>query len=72
MHNRLDCWCISLTVTYLRFKEEDQDEPKYQDECLNLPKRERNTLLVDFGDVQTYSQELATVITEEYYRLVYI
>ena len=41
---------------------------KYLAEAQELIRPERNTLTVDFRDVETYKSELATTIQEEYYR----
>ena len=43
-------------------------EVKYLSEAQELIRPERNTLTVDFRDVETYKSELATTIQEEYYR----
>lgn len=44
-------------------------EVKYLSEAQELIRPERNTLTVDFRDVETYKSELATTIQEEYYRV---
>ncbi|KAG9510123.1 DNA replication licensing factor MCM6, partial [Fragariocoptes setiger] len=43
--------------------------PKYGDEALKLLNNERNTLFVDFKDVEMYEQDLANNIIQDFYRL---
>ncbi|CAD5113181.1 DgyrCDS2369 [Dimorphilus gyrociliatus] len=53
------------------FLEEYRDEKglKYLPAVRELIKPERNTVTIDFSDVETHSQELATTLVNEYYRL---
>ncbi|RXG70679.1 DNA replication licensing factor MCM6 [Armadillidium vulgare] len=48
---------------------EDEGEIKYLEEAKDLIKPEKNTLEISFTDIEKYNQNLATTITEEYYRL---
>ena len=41
---------------------------KYLDDAKNLIRPERNTLLINFQDVEEHSTKLATVIQEHYYQ----
>lgn len=43
-------------------------ELKYRPFVHDLIRPERNTLTVSFSDVESFNQELATTILEEYYR----
>lgn len=47
----------------------DSDRAKYEESARNLFKPEKNTLFVDFTDLQKYDQELSTIIINEFYRL---
>lgn len=47
----------------------DSDEVKYEKSAKNLFKPEKNTLFIDFSDLQKYDQELSTIIVNEFYRL---
>ncbi|XP_071942360.1 zygotic DNA replication licensing factor mcm6-B-like [Antedon mediterranea] len=42
---------------------------KYQQDVEELVRPERNTLTVSYDDIQSYNQQLATTIQEEYYRV---
>ncbi|XP_046570289.1 LOW QUALITY PROTEIN: zygotic DNA replication licensing factor mcm6-like [Haliotis rubra] len=44
-------------------------EAKYLPEVQELIRPERNTLTVNFEDVERYNQQLATTVLEEYYRV---
>ena len=59
-----------LWLWFLSFRNEDSidDEAKYLEDARNLIKPERNSLTVAFPDIQDYNQNLATVVTEDYYR----
>lgn len=57
--NHLNLLCFRFNV---------QGEIKYLAEAQELIRPERNTLTVDFRDVESYKSELATTIQEEYYR----
>ena len=46
----------------------ENGEVKYLNDVGDLIRPERNTLTVSFEDIQTYNQQLATTIQEEYYR----
>ncbi|CAL8083199.1 unnamed protein product [Orchesella dallaii] len=63
--------CQMLFQDFLRdFRINDHDEkPKYLDDATELIKPDRTTLTVSFSDIQEYNQNLATVITEEYFRV---
>jgi len=41
---------------------------KYLAAALELVRAERNTLTINFEDVERYNQQLAVTILEEYYR----
>ena len=58
------CDCLNLC----RFKE--GEELKYLADAGNLIRPERNTLLVNFQDVEEHSTKLATIIQEHYYQYV--
>lgn len=60
------CYC-ALSVCVYRFQTGD-GEVKYVQEAEELIRPERNTLLVSFTDLESFNQELATTIQEEYYR----
>lgn len=47
----------------------EQGEIKYLQSAEALMRPERNTLVVSFNDVEIYSQQLASTIQEEYYRV---
>ena len=53
-------------LVHFRFQEEG--EVKYLEEARDLVKPERNTLEISYIDVEKYNQNLATTITNEYYR----
>jgi len=60
--------CQKLFQDFLEeFKVEG--EPKYLQEAQDLVRPEKNTLCVDWTDVDKYKSELATIIQEEYYRV---
>ena len=59
---------MSLLFTLSRFKE--GEELKYLADAGNLIRPERNTLLVNFQDVEEHSTKLATIIQEHYYQYV--
>ncbi|GFO11428.1 DNA replication licensing factor mcm6 [Plakobranchus ocellatus] len=46
-----------------------EGESKYLAAVQDLIRPERNTLTVSFEDIETYNQQLATTILEEYYRV---
>ena len=50
-----------------RFKDTD-GEIKYVNDSHDLIRPERNTLTVNFEDVERHNTQLATTIIEEYYR----
>lgn len=47
----------------------DEAEPKYLAEALELVKLERNTLFVDFEDLERYDHQVATIVQEQFYRV---
>ena len=47
-----------------------EGESKYLAAVQDLIRPERNTLTVSFEDIESYNQQLATTILEEYYRFV--
>ncbi|XP_050721019.1 DNA replication licensing factor MCM6-like [Eriocheir sinensis] len=60
--------CQKLFQDFLEeFQEEG--EVKYLEEARDLVKPERNTLEVSFVDIDKFSQNLATIIVEEFYRV---
>ncbi|ODM91352.1 Zygotic DNA replication licensing factor mcm6-A [Orchesella cincta] len=63
--------CQMLFQDFLRdYRDNDLDEkPKYLEDAQHLIKPDRTTLTVSFSDIQEYNQNLATVITEEYFRV---
>ncbi|ESO87684.1 hypothetical protein LOTGIDRAFT_206985 [Lottia gigantea] len=60
--------CQKLFQDFLEEYAQD-GESKYLSEVQELIRPERNTLTVDFEDVERYNQQLATTILEEYYRV---
>ena len=42
---------------------------KYLDDALDLVQPERNTLFVNFEDLERFDQRVATIIVEQYYRV---
>lgn len=63
--------CQKIFKTFLTDFGDDVDssQSKYAPEALNLVRPEKNTLFVDYNDLQKFDQNLATIITEEFYRL---
>lgn len=59
---------MTCPLPFSRFQEEG--EVKYLEEARDLVKPERNTLEVSFVDIDKFSQNLATIIVEEFYRSV--
>ncbi|KAK4337259.1 hypothetical protein RND71_044162 [Anisodus tanguticus] len=47
----------------------DSDQPKYVKCARTLYKPEKNTIFIDFCDLQKFDQHLSTIIIEEFYRL---
>ena len=58
-------WTFFGIIT--RFQEDG--ELKYLADAQELIRPERNTLTVNFADLEQHNQQLATTILEEYYRL---
>ncbi|XP_024130144.1 DNA replication licensing factor MCM6 [Oryzias melastigma] len=61
--------CQKLFQAFLEEFQTGDGEVKYLREGEELIRPERNTLLVSFGDLEGFNQELATTIQEEYYRV---
>lgn len=63
--------CQKLFKIFLQEYTDDVDsnQVKYEADAKNLFKPEKNTLFVDFSDLQRYDQELSTIIVNEFYRL---
>lgn len=61
--------CQKLFQDFLEEFRNDSGELKYNEDAKELIKPERNTLQVSFLDVETFNQNLATTIQEEYYRV---
>lgn len=63
--------CQKLFKIFLQEYTDDVDSnrAKYEESARNLFKPEKNTLFVDFTDLQKYDQELSTIIINEFYRL---
>lgn len=61
--------CQKLFQAFLEEFQTDDGEVKYVREAEELIRPERNTLLVNFTDLEGFNQELATTIQEEYYRV---
>lgn len=63
--------CQKLFKIFLQEYTDDvnSDQVKYENSAKNLFKPEKNTLFVDFSDLQRYDQELSTIIVNEFYRL---
>ena len=63
--------CQKIFKNFLNEFGEDVEasESKYASNALNLVRPEKNTLFIDYNDLQKYDQNLATIITEEFYRL---
>lgn len=51
------------------FADEGQTGPKYREDCVDLVQPERNTLFVNFEDLERFDQRTATLVIEQYYRL---
>ena len=63
--------CQKLFKIFLQEYTDDVDsnQAKYEENAKNLFKPEKNTLFIDFNDLQKYDQELSTIIVNEFYRL---
>ncbi|KAM7401191.1 hypothetical protein PAMA_005402 [Pampus argenteus] len=61
--------CQKLFQAFLEEFQTGDGEEKYVREAEELIRPERNTLLVSFTDLESFNQELATTIQEEYYRV---
>ncbi|KAI3374422.1 hypothetical protein L3Q82_006245 [Scortum barcoo] len=61
--------CQKLFQAFLEEFQTGDGEVKYVREAEELIRPERNTLLVNFTDLEGFNQELATTIQEEYYRV---
>ncbi|CAM1301078.1 MCM6 (predicted), partial [Pycnogonum litorale] len=61
--------CQKLFQDFLEEFQSDSDVLKYLEDARNLVKPERNTLQVNFEDIEKYNESLATTIQEEYYRV---
>ncbi|XP_014668098.1 PREDICTED: zygotic DNA replication licensing factor mcm6-B-like [Priapulus caudatus] len=62
--------CQKLFQDFLEeFKDRSTGELKYLNNAKELGRPERNTLTVNFEDLEAYNQNLATTIHEEYYRV---
>ncbi|KAM7378891.1 hypothetical protein PAMP_004483 [Pampus punctatissimus] len=61
--------CQKLFQAFLEEFQTGDGEVKYVREAEELIRPERNTLLVSFTDLESFNQELATTIQEEYYRV---
>ncbi|KAL4657276.1 maternal DNA replication licensing factor mcm6-like [Arapaima gigas] len=61
--------CQKLFLEFLQDFQDQRGEPLYLPGAAELIRPERNTLTVDFGDVERYSQQLATTIQEEFHRV---
>lgn len=63
--------CQKLFKIFLQEYTDDVDsnQAKYEESAKNLFKPEKNTLFIDFADLQRYDQELSTIIVNEFYRL---
>uniref|UniRef100_A0A4W3HJ49 DNA replication licensing factor MCM6 n=1 Tax=Callorhinchus milii TaxID=7868 RepID=A0A4W3HJ49_CALMI len=62
------CNFSKISLLNIRFCSID-GEVKYLQGAEELMRPERNTLFVDFTDIEHYNQQLATTIQEEYYRV---
>ncbi|XP_041658338.1 DNA replication licensing factor MCM6 [Cheilinus undulatus] len=61
--------CQKLFQAFLEEFQTGDGEVKYVREAEELIRPERNTLVVNFTDLEGFNQELATTIQEEYYRV---
>lgn len=57
-----------ISLSARRFKEDG--DVKYYEKVQDLVQPDRSTLEVKFYDIETYNQNLATTIIEEYFRWV--
>ncbi|XP_067854807.1 maternal DNA replication licensing factor mcm6-like [Heptranchias perlo] len=61
--------CQKLFLEFLEVFQSVDGDVKYLQGTLELMRPERNTLFVNFTDMEYYNQQLATTIQEEYYRI---
>ncbi|XP_076354711.1 minichromosome maintenance 6 isoform X1 [Tachypleus tridentatus] len=61
--------CQKLFQDFLEEYQNEAHELKYLKDAKQLVKPERNTLQINFQDVEKFNQNLATTIQEEYYRV---
>ncbi|XP_023211187.1 DNA replication licensing factor Mcm6-like [Centruroides sculpturatus] len=61
--------CQKLFQDFLEEFKNEQNELKYIEDARNLVKPERSTLQINFPDVESYNQNLAQAIQEDYYRV---
>lgn len=63
--------CQRIFKAFLHEFNEDieSSDSKYSENALNLVRPEKNTLFINYDDLMKYDQNLATIISEEFYRL---
>lgn len=61
--------CFRDFLTEFADEEDSENRTKYLDDALDLVQPERNTLFVNFEDLERFDQRAATTIVEQYYRV---